>query len=581
MKIGQSFFSGERPRVASHISKDYEAQIAQNCDLSRGDLRALKAHARSVNLAEEDAIKTLFQWKKSGTDEWITHTAELDFVQSPVAGEAHDRVYFTGGAEPRVLTSTIVGTPFDIDTDFYKLGVPAPAAAPTIDAGYTPGSDYRAYFYSYVVKLGTSYREEGVNSPLAEISDYGSGDVTLSGFTAPPAGRSIGAIRVYRTAASSSGVAEFLYVGQFDTAAFNFTTGTFTDDKADAELGEAFTCENWVVPPSGLSGIISIDGGSLAGFYGNRVYVTPPYLPHAWPYSYPVDGTIIGLGAIANTVVVLTDAFIYFMSGTPEAMSTTRLNGRYPCSSKGSIRSTESGVFYASPEGIVVVTLDGPAVYTYDLFTKTQNLDNYSPTTMMAEYYQGHYVAFYDDGCLAINTREKTMIRIGALSGAAAVPHVSLVDNRLYFVWMDGEGVNAIYEFAQHSGEDYGTYLYRSKDWILPYAINFSAVMITRDLSDYGEENAAAFEEAQGSVNEFGVNESAINGDQTVKTYRGLTFRLYGDGRLVLEVEITSDEPIRLPARRLYRRCYYDLEGDVPVAQIRLATSMEELIDAA
>ena len=231
--------------------------------------------------------------------------------------------------EPRVLTTSILSATFDFTTDYYKLGVPAPAAALTIDAGYTPGATYRAYIYTYVVKLGTTDAEEGQNSAIASITDYGSGDVTLSGFTEPPASRSIGKIRIYRTAASTSGVAEFLFVGEFDTAGVDFSTYTFTDDVADSALGEAFTCEDWAPPPATLAGLIAPDGGSLAGFVGNRVYISEPFLPHAWPYSYPVDSTIVGLGYIGNTIVVLTDEFIYLMSGTADAMSTTKLNGRF------------------------------------------------------------------------------------------------------------------------------------------------------------------------------------------------------------------------------------------------------------
>lgn len=578
MRIRQNFFSGERPRVATHLSKEYEAQIAENCDLARGDLRPFKANSRILNIATAGTVKTLYQWKKSGDDEWIYSTSEIDFARSPIAGEDHDRVYFTGMDEPRVLTTSILSATFDFTTDYYKLGVPAPAAAVTIDAGYTPGSEYRAYIYTYVVKLDTTDAEEGQNSAIASITDYGSGDVTLSGFTAPPANRSIGKIRIYRTASSTSGVAEFLFVGEFDTAGVNFATYTFTDDVADSALGEAFTCEDWAPPSSTLAGLIAPDGGSLAGFVGNRVYVSEPYLPHAWPYSYPVDGTIIGLGYIGNTIVVLTDEFIYLLSGTADAMSRTKLNGRYPCLSKAGIVSCELGVLFPSEEGIVLVTLDGPKLHSYDYFTGKQYHANYSPSALRAAYHNGAYFGFHNNGTFLINTRDMSLCRMETYPTAAA-PHVSLVDNHLYYVSQDLEGDNAIYEF-EGEADTYQQYTWRSKEYLLGIPANLSAARVIRDLSEYGESNAED-DPIGNTLNEYPLNEDVLNGGGDALIYLGVTFKFYGDGQLLLTKTISSDEAFRLPAGNAYRRCYFEISGDVPVVDVALAPSMEELDAAA
>jgi hypothetical protein len=582
MKLHNNFFSGERPRVAKNLSKDYEAQIAENCDLSRGDLRPFKATTRYLNLTDTGTLKTLYKWKKSGDDEWIVSANELDFARSPIAGEAHDRVYVTGMTEPRVLTNSILSSPFDFTTDYYKLGVPAPAAALTIDSGYTTGSDYRAYIYTYVVKLGVIDAEEGQNSAIAEITDYESGNVTLSGFTAPPATHSIGKIRIYRTAGSTSGVGEFLFVGEFDTAGVDFATYEFTDNVADSALGEAFACEDWAPPPSTLSGIIAPDGGSLAGFVGNRVYVSEPFLPHAWPYSYPVDSTIVGLGNIGNTIVVLTDETPYFLQGQADSLSTTKVTGRYPCVSKAGIVSCEIGVLYPSDEGIVLVTLDGPKLFSYDYFTQKQYYNDYSPTAIRAVFYNGYYFAFHNNGCFMINTRDMSLCRITTYPNAAA-PHVSLADSRLYYISQDLEGANAIYKFEGET-DSYQQYRWRSKEFMFGTVLNLSAARVIRDLSEYGAENADLIADADAVgavVNEDPLNESAVNADGSFKTYLGVTFRFYGDGQLLLEKTIEDDEAFRLPGSNVYRRCYYEVSGDIPVCDVTIAPSMEELDAAA
>ncbi len=587
MRMKQTFFSGERPRVASFLTKDYEAQDAENCDFSRGDLRSLKAHAREANLTATGTLLSLYQWMKTATDEWIVSTNELDFCRSPIAGEAHDRVYVTGMAEPRVLTNSILSVPFDFTTDYYKLGVPAPVAALSGATPAVPGTDYRAYIYSYVVKLNTTDAEEGKNSPILAISNYGSGNVTLAGFTAPPSGRSIGKIRIYRTSSGSAGVADFLFVGEFNTAGVDFGTYTYVDNVADSALGEVFTCETWEVPPTTLAGLIAPNGGSLVGFVGNRVYFSEPYLPHAWPYSYPVDSTIIGLGSIGNTIIVLTDAFIYMMTGPANAISTQKLSSRMPCVSKAGIVSCEIGVLYPSDEGIVQVTMDGPSLLSYEYFTKNQ-YSAYNPSIIRAVFYYGKYFAFHSDGCFMINVRDQSFSRLSVPDTVTTIstPHVSLVDNNLYFIGHEDTDTNARYKFEGGASDSYLQYLFRSKDVILGSISNLSSAKIIRDTSGFGTANQAINDAifaagVGGTLNDIAVNDGEVNYDGLQTVYSGTVFKLYGDGDLIFTKTIINNDAFRLPAGVLYQRCFYELLGDIPVDEVILASSMEELNDAA
>jgi len=44
---------------------------------------------------------------------------------------------------------------------------------------------------------------------------------------------------------------------------------------------------------------------------------------------------------------------------------------------------------------------------------------------------------------------------------------------------------------------------------------------------------------------------------------------------------INDDNPFRLPADVTYRRCFFELTGDIPVDDVSIATSMDELDAAA
>jgi hypothetical protein len=585
MLIGQSLFSGERPRLSEHMIKSYEAQLAKNCDLSRGDLRPFREHSRIKNLDAGD-LKSLYDWKLPGGNRWIASTNELNFARSPVSAEAHSRVYFTGMDEPRVLTTSIESFPFDFDNDYYKLGVPAPTTAPTIGGAYTTGSIYRAYLYTYVVKLDDLDAEEGINSPIAEITDYGSGNPVLSAFVEPPEKRSIGKIRIYRTSSSSSGASDFRFAYEFDTAGIDFSTFTWTDNVAEADLGEVLSTTTFSLPPDGLKGIIALKNGSLAGYVGKRVYFSEPYLPHAWPYSYAIDADIKGLGLIGTTIVVLTDEHIYFMEGQPEAVTDTKMPARYPCVSARGIVSCEAGVFYPSNEGIVLVTYDGAALYTYPWINRDQFEHNYAPSSISAQYYNNKYIACHGGGCFVLDTREKTLSGITDPLPISAV-HYSLVDDELYFsAYGDDSTPNALYKFQGVKDGTYLQYTYRSKNYLFANDINLGScrIVISPDAIDNAANiiaNTALFssDPLGGTVNDFVVNAGGAvpNYDQLVKTYSA-TFKFYGDGALLHTETITDKKTFRLPADVLYKRCYYELTGDLPIIQVIIATSMDELV---
>jgi hypothetical protein len=108
---------------------------------------------------------------------------------------------------------------------------------------------------------------------------------------------------------------------------------------------------------------------------------------------------------------------------------------------------------------------------------------------------------------------------------------------------------------------------------------------VIRDVSEYVAENTETFDEEDdgvgGVLNADPLNEGTLNDDGSQLTYLGVTFRFYADGVLLHEQTITDDEAFRLPAGNLYRRCYFEVTGDIPVVDVAIATSMDELDVAA
>ena len=128
---------------------------------------------------------------------------------------------------------------------------------------------------------------------------------------------------------------------------------------------------NYFPPPSDLQGIVNLPNGMMAGFRANEIWFCEPYLPHAWPPGYVLttDFPIVGLGVTSGAVVACTGAMPYVASGvSPSNMSLIKCNIANPCASRGSILSTDGGVYYACPNGLIMVNNLGQATNTTELW---------------------------------------------------------------------------------------------------------------------------------------------------------------------------------------------------------------------
>jgi hypothetical protein len=351
--------TGERPKIAPHKLENGASQAASNCNFIRGDLRSFRAPLKSVALTETSA-KTIYLYENNDIQDWVVSENDVDFVRSPIANDSYERVYFTGETEPRFFANDIVSDPFDASTDFLKLGIPAPTSGPTV-VSTGGGSTYKGYVYSYV----NSYGDEGPPSAVGSDDDFDSGIVAIEDIVAAPASRGIDRIFLYRTNSSDSGTAEFQYVleatwfsdavgyavGDFviyGTDLYKCTTihsagawnaGHFTagDDVADSGLLSIFPKTAYDPPPDDLTGIKILPNGCLVGFDGNALYFSEPSHPHAWPTNYIIgfSETIIGLGILGATVVVLTNGPPYKVYGShPANMGRVKSDYFFPCLSK-------------------------------------------------------------------------------------------------------------------------------------------------------------------------------------------------------------------------------------------------------
>lgn len=600
-------FSGLSPRTGPTNLAPNQAQIANNVKLQSGEIRPWQKPALVYTPGTSDVHSIyLLENTTLGTSAWLEWHEDVDIVPGPVADTTDFRVYYTNGVAPKKTNwamATTSGTgvkPFP--NKELQMGVPAPAAAPTLaSAGGSGTTETRAYVYTYISTFG-SVLEESAPSPAATVSTYPTGaTVTVNGFSTAPlaaAGYNITAVRIYRSVTSAAS-ATYLYVGE---VAVNPVTGVaagaFSDTVTAANLGAAIPSFTYTPPPAGLKGLIAMPNGILAGFTDNQVWFCEPYLPHAWPVAYmmTVGAPIVGLGVFGQTLVVCTTQTPYLITGSqPGAMTQEKVPLPEPCVAKKSITSDQFGVLYASPNGIVSIAPGTQDVISRQLFTRDE-WQSYIPTSMVGVIYQNMYLVFYQTGdvkaALVImrgDTPPLINLEVAAQAvyvarSTASVYVVDPFDNKIY--QLDADPVNSMF------------YEWKSKKFVLSEPTNFAVMKAQADwnaidsVAAYNavvEEIIAANQAfwATGATRSSTLNRHTLNGMRlngsvlqpipSAQDVSNIQILLFANGQQVYAQGVQSQEPQRLPAGEKEYIWEVKITGNVGLREFRMATSIGEL----
>lgn len=397
---------------------------AQNCLNARVEGSSLVPERQATEVEDlPTGTDSIYKWRVASNEIWLYSTEGESFVESPVIADVHNRIYIGGGDFPRysayaVATSgwqagqPIVSNP-QVPTTTYRLGVPAPSEAPSVQKIGTPDEATVDVIYttSYVFTYVTQYGEEGPPSAPTSLIEWQEGHTKRVNFPTNPTGNyafGAGSLkRIYRTATGSSST-EFLFVGECPIA-----QDEFNDTLMDSELGEVMPSTNWYRPldddleyaPDGpLKKLVLMPGGFLAGFAGKNVAFSEAYLPHAWnpANTLTTESEIVTIVSTTFGLVVLTKTRPYVAVGTtPDVMSLALLDINQACLSAKSAVELDGEVIYASPDGLVSIRGNQTQLITDGLITRRQ-WQAYNPSTMIATSFEGRYYAFYNDGT---NTR--------------------------------------------------------------------------------------------------------------------------------------------------------------------------------
>ena len=532
MRIGTESFGGIAPKIAARSLPAAGAQTAVNCKLGSTDLRPWKAPVFAQTPTKTGEKKALFLYADQYWFHWIT---DVNVVRCPVAQDTFNRVYFTGDGIPKMTANDVAiqGGGTNYPNASYSLGVPAPAASPTVAATGTITDpdvtmiEARAYVYTYV----SAYGEEGPPCLASVTVDVAPGQsVALSAMSAAPAGDyNISAKRIYRTNTGSAAT-EYQFVAEIPVA-----NTTYSDSIASAALGEVMLSLDWDMPPADLAGLIALPNGSLAGFSGNQLCFSEPYQPHAWPIRYriPTDYPIVAIGAYGISVLVTTTGLPYVVTGdTPGAMSREKAEKGQACVSKRGMVDMGYAVVYPGPDGLWLAG-QGVLQRATEKIMSRSDWQALTPSSIIGCMYDSKYVGFYSNGTPGAFIFDPVTSDFTTSDLYATATFLVPASGKLYLQIGN--------DIKQWDAGDPLSFTWRSKKFQLPYSSNMGAARVVAD------------------------------------SYP-VTFKFVSDGVLKLTRTVADGRPFRLPAGFLSDLVEFEVSGTSAVAAVYVAETMDELL---
>lgn len=582
-------FAGMVPAIDPHIMGDQHADKAVNAWLYSGALNGMPRMKQLHQMVNPNATKAFRIPVDFGdptylyNSRWMEFTdAHTDFISAPVAADQYKRFYWTSPSQQPVyntLPRIIANLPP------YLLGInPPDQLTVNVSGGSSTNNVSRAYLSTYV----SEYGEEGAasNAVLANGKQDSTFELTVPGVAAADLGvsRNIKKIRIYRTIVSASGTVTYYQVAELDAQA---GSQTYNDTLSDAILASRPILEStsWTPPPD-LDGMVAMPNGIVAGFKDNELHFSEAYRPHAWPaaYSLMLAHDIVGLGVVNQTLVVCTKGNPYTASGVNPASITTSMLGNFePCLSKGSILPTDNGVFYSSPNGIILVNTGHAQNITQQFITRDKWNEIVNRGKVNAGRFGSAYYAYgsgiqrsFQENAFATGSVQIEEER-GSSEGFMVDPinvNVGYVDLKdtgqvqsIYNDVFSGEMIIAkdgkVYFLDQSPGYKVEAYIWKSKIFQTPDIRNFSAFKV----SFYEPDNFQFPNPPNFSLNQEFDPDTQL-----------CVVRIYADDRLISAQEIRSSKDIhRLPSGFKAEFWQIEIQASVKVKSFQMATSVKEL----
>lgn len=476
----------------------------------------------------------------------------------------------------------------------------------------------RTYVYTWV----TAWGEESAPSPVSNtVYAYEGTTVTISGLpSALPMADSHYAgntyqttgmtIRVYRTVTSTTGTTYFQTgptVGGVITDTVLGASTTFDDTVPLSSLVTSLPSTTWFTPPVGLTGIRAIHNGMLMGFTGTTVCFSEPGQPHSWPTKYyqEIGRTVVAIGTVGTTVVVLTDANPWIIQGnTPSAMQKVRLDTNMPCTAKRGMVNMDWGLCFPTRGGIAVFSaMQGASLVTNFVYDWDNFRTSVDPTTITATRYNNKYMASHSAGVFIFEKDERTGGFLTETSQQFTAVYYNPNTSKLYFAY----GNPSIMYLWDDQTKAFQNFEWKSKVIRTQDYMNLGAARIIADFSrgsgstpsDTLTKNIRLMTNLQvggaiaGNGDRFGPSPTLTQKDigaslagvpmagsrlrPPALTTASIYFSLYVNGVLAYYTPVFDDSPFRLPTGYRMDKFEVRVTGNAPIKAIQIAETIQGL----
>lgn len=454
-------FGGIQPRVDATALSAGMATYANDCRLKSTKLAPLTAPVSVADyafcceggIASVKDARTIFLWRR-GRDvrNFLAYGGLVHFAPSNIRADSRYRCFVSGETgytdengenQPIALVCTEDGTTFDRHP-LFKAAPPSPIVnRQSLDPIDADNARYTTFTQTYVDRYGY---ESPASAPSTELV-YNDGDAVIvsqdDGEILPDW---VASRRIYKSVAGSS--------GETDTIKFVFEQERTGDERVfgnsapvkvkDEDTGE--TMPSVTAIPADLDWMLAMPGNFFVGFLRSeprRICFSDVNLPTSWPeaFTYDIHDEAIGIAVAGNTAFVLTRGYPYAITGSaPEGMTASKIVSEQACVSARSICTMDGRVYYASQDGICVLSEDSltSTVITKAYFSKTDWAALNPPSIIMTAYdgalffwatdrsgRQTGYIVDFDIGNNPIISTHSCRIRCC---------HVDCEDDKLYFV---------------------------------------------------------------------------------------------------------------------------------------------------
>jgi hypothetical protein len=185
-------FDGLAPKLSPRLLGDAKAQVASNVVLEDGKIVPLKAVSAAVATVAAGTV-SIHRWGATASDVnyWLRFSKETSVIQSPVNDDTWSRIYWStddGTVVPKYAPSTVAINTSPYPTASYNLGLPAPAATPSVSG--TAPSTVATSTWEYILTFTTSGGDSDP-SPVGTVTapttrtDFATNPISVTGIQVP------------------------------------------------------------------------------------------------------------------------------------------------------------------------------------------------------------------------------------------------------------------------------------------------------------------------------------------------------------------------------------------------------------